>query len=223
MRGRALPRKALQRTRSFPFEGDSLALLYVYTMTHDTGFAPHVDRSGRFLTLATCKPKIRAVAKLGDWIMGIAGVARLDGSRRGRVVYLAEVTRDPSTFSDYFSAAEFQGRLDNIYWRNGSFHQVKNPFHGPEQVDHDTSADSVLISERFVYFGRQGPSLGDSGFADLVWFAPGHTKWTIEPDSVADSMIRDATVRWRGWNRWLPPSEDDTRGCDESCGSGEEG
>ena len=42
-------------------------------MTEDSGFAPHVDRRGTYLTLATCKPMIRKTARIGDWIVGVGG------------------------------------------------------------------------------------------------------------------------------------------------------
>lgn len=40
-------------------ERTTMPSLFVYTLTFDTGFAPHVDEEGRFLTLATCKPDLR--------------------------------------------------------------------------------------------------------------------------------------------------------------------
>ena len=47
--------------------------LYSYVLTFDSCFAPHVDRAGRYLTLATCKSEIRKEAQLGDWILGVGG------------------------------------------------------------------------------------------------------------------------------------------------------
>ena len=41
-----------------------------YKMTHDTGFAPNPFHG--VLTLATCKPKIRACRKADDWVAGFA-------------------------------------------------------------------------------------------------------------------------------------------------------
>lgn len=42
--------------------------IYRYVHAHDTGMAPN-PRHGQ-LTLATCKPGIRAVASVGDWVVG---------------------------------------------------------------------------------------------------------------------------------------------------------
>ena len=44
--------------------------LYSYILTHDTGFSPNPFFG--YCTLACCKPDIRRVAKVGDWIVGLA-------------------------------------------------------------------------------------------------------------------------------------------------------
>lgn len=43
--------------------------LYVYVVTHDTGFAPNPFHG--YCTLATCKPHIRGRAEAGDWVIGL--------------------------------------------------------------------------------------------------------------------------------------------------------
>ena len=60
--------------------------LYSYVVVHDAGFAP--NPFGDFCTLATCKPKIRLRAQVGDWIVG-AGSARNVGS--GKLLYAMRV------------------------------------------------------------------------------------------------------------------------------------
>ena len=42
--------------------------LHSYVVARDYGFAPNPFFG--VCTLATCKPKIRSAAKLGDWVMG---------------------------------------------------------------------------------------------------------------------------------------------------------
>lgn len=42
--------------------------IFSYVVSRDFGFAPNPFFN--FCTLATCKPKIRKDAKIGDWIIG---------------------------------------------------------------------------------------------------------------------------------------------------------
>lgn len=60
--------------------------LYSYVIPQDTGFAP--NRFGGFLTLATCKPKVRGHAKKGDFIAG-TGSSKTVGSTR--LVFAAQI------------------------------------------------------------------------------------------------------------------------------------
>lgn len=76
--------------------------LYIYVVARDFGFAPNPFHG--FCTLATCKPDIRKVAKIGDWIMGVGG-SRLKAT--GRCLYLMEVT-ETSTFNDYWADNRFE-------------------------------------------------------------------------------------------------------------------
>ena len=69
--------------------------IYVYTMTHDMGFAPNPDHEQ--LTLATCKPTIRRCAKVGDWIAGWTAkdVHTKSGIKhfpKPKLIYLAKIT-----------------------------------------------------------------------------------------------------------------------------------
>ena len=43
--------------------------VYMYVVDRDFGFAPNPFHG--FCTLATCKPRTRRVAKVGDWIVGM--------------------------------------------------------------------------------------------------------------------------------------------------------
>lgn len=90
--------------------------LFTYVMTSDTGFAPHVDHQGKYLTLATCKPRIRSAANEKDWILGVAGrtLSRKCGKDvEGHLIYLAEVSETPN-YDSYYSDPRFKGRLDTF-------------------------------------------------------------------------------------------------------------
>ena len=60
--------------------------MFSYVVARDFGFAPNPFFG--VCTLATCKPKIRAAAEVGDWIIGTGSAER---KRSGHVVYAMEV------------------------------------------------------------------------------------------------------------------------------------
>ena len=130
-----------------------------YKMTHDNGFAPNI--SGDILSIATCKPQIRRVCEIGEWIAGFSS-QKLDNSQVGqeKLIYLAKV-------SERISFAEFWDRFtqkrpdkdkngDNIYKPkgDGEYEQISNPHHDKSQKAKDLSVDNVLLCDEFYYFGK---------------------------------------------------------------------
>lgn len=161
-----------------------MAKVYVYVVARDFGFAPNPFHG--VCTLATCKPKIRKAASVGDWVVGMGG-AKLDAT--GRCIYFMQVSGALS-FNEYWNNIEFKCKRpvrngsrkvmvgDNIYhrindtdpWIQEDSHHSK-PDGTPElwNVATDTSTDRVLYSRRFVYFGEDAPIvpqviLDDIGF-----------------------------------------------------------
>jgi len=130
--------------------------IYVYKLRTENGSAPAVFRSQ--LSLAICKPKIRATADVGDWIIGVAGKDLRPGAP---LIYVAQVT-DVIENGLYYLTKRYLRRPDNIYkWRNARLKLMP-----PPQV-HDESDESrdigtaplykgarVLLSQRYRYFGR---------------------------------------------------------------------
>lgn len=144
--------------------------LFSYVMTSDTGFAPCV--SDGLLTLATCKPDIRRLAsdERHDYVMGIRGLmlARKSNTEPRRLVYLAEVS-EKIGFDSYYNDARHKGRKDNIYHRvNGNWVQERNPYHKHINRRTDLKEPTVLLSRRFLYFGREAVELGDELFSLFV-------------------------------------------------------
>ncbi len=152
--------------------------LYSYVVRYDSGFAPNPFYG--FCTLATCKPKIRATAQVGDWIVG-SGSGDRSVQRSGFLVYAMRVT-ETLTFDEYALDARFFKKIpyrrgsrkqscgDNIYSRSSplSAWQQRDSFHsladGGEDIDHtniDTAVNRILISEDYVYFGGMGPLIPD--------------------------------------------------------------
>lgn len=142
---------------------------YFYVVDRDFGFAPNPFHGT--CTLATCKPDIRARAQPGDWVVGMGG-ARLQA--QGRCVFAMKVT-ETCSFTQYWGDPEYRAKRpvrngslkmmvgDNIYHRQpedapwmqaDSHHSNADGTTNLHNLAHDTKADRVLISRRFVYFGR---------------------------------------------------------------------
>ncbi len=147
--------------------------LYSYVVARDYGFAPNPFHG--FCTLATCKPKIRAGATVGDWVVGTGAKTkyRLDG----HLIYAMKVA-EVLDYDAFWHDTRFlckrpilNGSLkliygDNIYHRAGrrwaqedSHHSLENGKPNPRNISHDTSVNRLLISTRFVYWGRAAPTI----------------------------------------------------------------
>jgi Nucleotide modification associated domain 2 len=79
------------------------------------------------------------------------------------------------TFAEYFSDETLRSRLDNIYRPKaaGGYVQQRNAFHGPDSIRKDLSADRVLLSKRFIYFGEKAPFIPED-FREFVPRGRGH-------------------------------------------------
>ena len=147
--------------------------LFSYVVTRDYGFAPNPFYG--CCTLATCKPRIRKVASIGDWIVGTGSKKQ---GRDGFLVFAMQVT-ETMTYNDYWKSQRFRPKRpnlrgsmkqafgDNIYFNDiaGEWHQQDShhsyrdgsPNHS--NIALDTQTDRVLISSNFVYWGKSGPRI----------------------------------------------------------------
>ncbi len=140
--------------------------VYSYVIIRDFGFAP--NPFGGVLTLATCKPKIRKNAKVGDLIIGNS-----NKETGNLLVYMAKVS-EILTFDEYWDDPRFLSKRprmngstkklngDNIYhhdsqgnWiQEDSHHSLPDGSVNQKNLERDTgSTDKVLICEEFFYFG----------------------------------------------------------------------
>ena len=147
--------------------------LFSYVVARDYGFAP--NPFFRICTLATCKPKIRKPASIGDWIIGTGSKPK---GRRGYLVYAMCVT-ETMTFNEYWEDERFQRKKpnlrgsmkqafgDNIYFKDdaGEWHQ-QDSHHSCEDgspnlhnIRNDTQTDRVLLSKEYSYWGGPGPEI----------------------------------------------------------------
>jgi hypothetical protein len=148
--------------------------LHSYVVARDYGFAPNPFFG--FCTLATCKPRLRSVAQVNDWVVGTGSKKH---GREHSVVFAMRVT-GTLTFNQYWNDPRFQSKKpnlqgskkqafgDNIYrkdegtnqWHQAnSHHSLTDGSPNPSNVTADTATDRVLVSDDFVYWGGSGPEL----------------------------------------------------------------
>lgn len=178
--------------------------LYSYIVPRDYGFAPNPFNG--YCTLATCKPRIRSVAEVGDWIIGTGSKSK--HKIPGHLIYAMRVTEKLS-FDEYWNDERFSlkkphmnGSLkqafgDNIYHREGpkkkwcqenSHHSYENGKINHNNLERDTQSDNVLISEYFFYFGENHIELR-APFRNLCAPTQGH-KVNHDPKLV------DRFIKW---------------------------
>lgn len=180
--------------------------IYSYVVRYDIGFAPNPFYG--WCTLATCKQDLRRTARVGDWIIGTGSKAH---GAAGRIVYAMSVD-EVLTFQAYWDDPRFvrkrpnrYGNIkrvygDNIYHREpsgewiqeDSRHSLMDGRPNQGHISRDTSADAVLVSQRFTYWGSRGPVIPQElrkGDRDLV--QPGQGYRCHFPDSV-----RVAAIAW---------------------------
>lgn len=146
--------------------------LFAYKISRDYGFAPHPFRG--LCSLATCKPKIRSGAKVGDLVLGFSGKGL---GLYPRLLYAMKVT-EKMTFDEYWRDSRFLNRRprfdsslsrafgDNIYhtedgsWvQEDSHHSRDGGVVNISNLTTDTGSNAVLVSNDFAYWGREAISL----------------------------------------------------------------
>ncbi len=147
--------------------------LFSYVVARDYGFAPNPFFG--VCTLATCKPKIRSAASIGDWIVGTGSASQ---QRQGYLVYVMQVT-EVMSFDEYWNDERFRQKRpnlrgskkqafgDNIYCRDDvgrwnqqdSHHSLKDGSPNEENIKHDTKTNRILLSMDYAYWGSSGPEI----------------------------------------------------------------
>ena len=83
--------------------------LYSYVVARDFGFAPNPFFG--FCTLATCKPKIRKHALVGDWVVGTG--AKVAYGYSGRLIFAMQVS-EVLDFDTYWKDSRFFLKRPNL-------------------------------------------------------------------------------------------------------------
>lgn len=164
-----------------------MSKVFIYVVARDFGFAPNPFHG--CCSLATCKPKIRSKAEIGDWIIGFGG-SRLKAA--GRCIFAMQIT-EKITFDEYWSNPMYIDKKpirngsqrmmvgDNIYhydsaanrWHQAdSHHSQADGSVNPDNLQRDTSTKYVLISRHFFYFGMDAPQIPQE-LQDAIGFKNG--------------------------------------------------
>lgn len=172
-----------------------LMSLFSYVVRHDQGFAP--NPYGGFLTLATCKPKIRKTARVGDYIVGTGSSTTVG---HNKLIYAGRVS-DVVSLEDYGRLEEFICKVpvdskdpsaysgDNIYSLDGrTWHQRPNRFHGPESIQRDLSGENALICRDFYYYGGNAIEI-PAQHQWIIKAGPGHKR-------ITDGDLTDSALAW---------------------------
>jgi hypothetical protein len=177
-----------------------MSRVYIYVVERDFGFAPNPFHG--YCSLATCKPRIRNKAQIGDWVFGMGG-GRLAAT--GRCVYAMRIT-SKITFNEYRSHPAYLDKKpirngsrkmmvgDNIYhfdptsqrWQQAdSHHSNADGSVNLHNLNVDTRTDKVLLSDHFYYFGSQAPAV-PSHLLSSVGYKNGRNHRAFELNACAD-------------------------------------
>ncbi|MBY5353580.1 hypothetical protein HFO94_08500 [Rhizobium leguminosarum] len=146
--------------------------VYIYVVARDFGFAPNPFHG--VCTLATCKPIVRRMAKVDDWVFGMGG-GKLGAV--SRCIFAMQVTEAVS-LDEYWADTRFKDKKpvrngsrtmmlgDNIYHQsNDGWQQLDSHHSRPDglpdihNIKTDTGTNRVLLSEHFFYFGKAAPEV----------------------------------------------------------------
>jgi hypothetical protein len=148
--------------------------LFSYCIPVDDGAAP--NPYFEVCTLAICKPVIRRVAEVGDWVVGVGSknVQGIDYS--GNLVYAMKVT-DKMTLKEYdeYCRNELNGKIPNV--KSSKYEEkvgdciydyslditgkLRPSVHNYGNRKTDLGGLNVLLSTHFYYFGNKAISIPD--------------------------------------------------------------
>ncbi len=146
--------------------------LFTYCIPVDDGAAPNPYFG--VCTLAICKPRIRSVARVDDWVVGL-GSKNVEGKDYSeKVVYAMKVT-EVLTMEKYdeYCQKKLLGKIPDIthqdyerrvgdciydFTRIG-VDQLRNSVHKERNIKTDLGGHNVLLSKHFYYFGDQAIDL----------------------------------------------------------------
>ena len=180
--------------------------LFSYILRIDDGAAPNPFWG--LCTLTICKPKIRKIAELGDWIIGTGSkrVQQKDYTFKdysNHLIYAMRVTCKKSLkdydiycktklknkIPKYYNRTDYRLRMgDCIYdYSNGNSPILRPSVHKEKNIKTDLSGLYSLLSDHFYYFGDR-PVLIPPELEDIIKRNQFHKK--IENQELIDEFIK---------------------------------
>lgn len=151
--------------------------IYSYIITRDYGFAPNPFYG--ICTLATCKPRVRNNAQIGDWVLGF-GSGRKGSNYKDKLIFAMKVCKK-ITFDEYWQDPKYESKkpvangslkqnygdniyhkINNVWVQENSHHSMNNGAVNIKNLERDTKSQYVLLGEEFWYFGKEAVSLPDN-------------------------------------------------------------
>jgi hypothetical protein len=189
--------------------------LFTYTIPVDDGAAPNPFCG--MCSLAICKPGIRRVARIGDWVAGLGAKNAPSGDLSGHVVYAMRIDQVLSLKEYYRQAStKWPHRIPNVqstdlserlgdciydYSGRSPTPSQRTGVHRASNRETDLSGENALISWDFYYFGNHAIKLPGDLLA-VCHQTQGHR-------SDANAPYVDKFVRWiralslpRGMHGW---------------------
>lgn len=124
--------------------------IFRYILKTDSGIAPCID--GGLVSLATCKPKVRASARPGDWVVGFYPRP----APRGIVAWAGRIA-DRLDVGEY--EIKHRGRADAVYRAkpDGTFKRLRPDYHpGANEIRKDLSGPALIFDPAATwYFGGE--------------------------------------------------------------------
>lgn len=163
--------------------------LYSYCIPFDEGAAPNPFWG--ICTLNICKPVIRRVAKVGDWVVATGSKQK---GFENKVVYAMEIT-DKKSMWDYFHfckdelpqkfpnfhSDDYRERVgDCIYDFSFMPAKIMKSVHNEGNRDRDFRGMYCLLSDHFYYFGENPIELPQE-LLPIVIQGQGHKSKSNEP------------------------------------------
>ena len=149
--------------------------LFSYIIPHDGGSAPNPYHGA--CTLVICKPVIRRIAKVGDWVVGLGAKDSSIGDASGKIVYAMRITKkismdkyDTFCLDNYpekipeWASGDYMKRIgDCIYdFSDPSNPKIRKSVHTEKNMKTDLGGKYALISKDFYYFGNNPEPLLDN-------------------------------------------------------------
>lgn len=131
---------------------DEATAVWSYVLKHDSGFAPNTSHG--YCTLATCKPKIRKNAEIGDWVIGTGSITQNDPEER--LLYAMRVD-EIFSYQEYFEDPRYENKkplAGDLYDANGdNIYYPGAPLSGDEiELDEEFEFELPTPNGNVIYF-----------------------------------------------------------------------